>query len=64
MPPMQQEKAMEMLVELNKLAFEFAEADRDAGRDNYRFRMGAYFHKEIQAEDSTRGAVDKEPVEK
>ena len=43
------EKAMKMLVELNKLAFELAEMDRDASGNSYRFRMGAYFIRKTQS---------------
>ncbi len=58
-----EKKAMKMLVELNKLAFELAEIDRDAGSNNYRFRMGAYFHKENTVYNTTRRAMGIEPGE-
>ena len=58
-----EKKAMKMLVELNKLAFELAEMDRDASGNSYRFRMGAYFHKENTVDNTKRGAMDIEPGE-
>ena len=58
-----EKKAMKMLVELNKLAFELAEMDHDASGNSYRFRMGAYFHKENTVDNTKRGAMDIEPGE-